>query len=248
MNYWKSATLGAVGGALGGAVIAVMVVYAAAVTGNFPSDDVHLRSYLIAHPELFAQMAERLQQQQDDEDERERQASIDKMGVATFFDPKIAYVTGPQSAKTTFVEFFDYNCPHCRNSVASVQRFYNAHKNDTRFAFIEFPIQGPQSVVASRAALAARRQPGKYIPFHFAMMTEDGVVDEGVVMSDAKKVGLDVDKLKADMDDPAITETVTSALKLAHSVHIDGTPEFIVNGKSREGELTDGLLNQLAKG
>jgi len=72
-----------------------MVVYAAATTGNFPSDDNHLRSYLISHPQLFAQMAERLQQQQDDEDEQERQASIDKMGVNRFFDPKIAYVTGP---------------------------------------------------------------------------------------------------------------------------------------------------------
>jgi protein-disulfide isomerase len=248
MTNWKSAALGALGGSLGGAIIAIAVVFGAAVTGHFPSDDRHLRGYLIAHPQLFAQMAERLQQVQDDEDERVRQASIDKLGVQTFFDPRIAYVEGPTSAKNSLVEFFDYNCPHCRNSVASVQRFYNAHKTDTRFAFIEFPIQGAQSIVAARAALAARRQPGKYIPFHFLMMNEEGMVDANVVMSDARKAGLDVDKLKVDMDDPSITETVKSALQLAHSVHIDGTPEFIVDGKSREGEVNDELLNQMTKG
>src|ERR1051325_6125368 len=110
MNYWKSAALGAFGGALGGAVLAVLVVSRAAVTGHFPSDDRHIRQYLIANPQLFAEMAQRLQQQQDDEDEKARQASIAKLGLQTFFDPRVAFVTGPTSAKTTLVEFFDYNC------------------------------------------------------------------------------------------------------------------------------------------
>jgi protein-disulfide isomerase len=249
MNLWKAALLGTIGGTLGGALFAVTIIYGAALTGNFPSyDDRHIHDYLISHPQLFAQMAERLQQQQDDADDKQRQGAIDKVGLRTFFDPKIAFVTGPENAKTTFVEFFDYNCPHCRNSVAAVQRFYNAHKSNARFAFIEFPIQGTQSIVAARAALAARRQPGKYIPFHFAMMNEEGLVNEGTVLDDAKKVGLDIGKLKADMEDPAISENVASTLKLAHSVHIDGTPEFIVNGRSREGEVDDALLNRLTKG
>jgi predicted DsbA family dithiol-disulfide isomerase len=80
------------------------------------------------------------------------------------------------------------------------------------------------------------------------MMNEEGLVNEGTVFDDAKKVGLDIGKLKADMEDPAISENVASTLKLAHSVHIDGTPEFIVNGRSREGEVDDALLNRLTKG
>ena len=245
IEQWKTAALGA----LGGAAIAVGIIYTAALTGNFPgAGEAQMRAFFLAHPDLIAQMSDRYQEQQDAADDKARQNAIDKAGLKRFFDPKLAYVTGPANAKTTFVEFFDYNCPHCRNSVKAVQRFYNAHKNDTRFAFIEFPIQGPQSIVAARAALAARRQPGKYIPFSFTMMNEDALVDEDTVLADAKKVGLDVDKLKADMDDPAIAETIASTLKLAHSVHIDGTPEFIVNGQSREGEVDDEQLKQMSKG
>jgi protein-disulfide isomerase len=242
---WKAAALGA----LGGAAISVAIIYGAALSGNFPGqDDRRFREYLWSHPQIIAEVSDRLQQQQDDADDMARQTAIDKLGVKRFFNPKIAFVTGPANAKTTFVEFFDYNCPHCRNSVPAVQRFYNAHKNDVRFAFIEFPIQGAPSVVAARAALAARRQRDKYIPFHFALMNEEGMVDENSVLENARKVGLNVERLKADMDDPAIFATVVSAVKLAHSAHINGTPEFIVDGKSREGEVNDVMLKHMAKG
>ena len=86
------------------------------------------------------------------------------------------------------------------------------------------------------------------MPFHFALMNEEGMVDENSVLENARKVGLNVERLKADMDDPAIVATVVSAVKLAHSAHINGTPEFIVDGKSREGEVNDVMLKHMAKG
>jgi protein-disulfide isomerase len=242
-SLWKHTALGA----LGGAAIAVAIVYAAAVTGRFPQDDPHIHAYLMAHPELFAEMGAKYQEQQDDDEDNARQAAIDKLGAKRFFDPNVAFVTGPKDARTTFVEFFDYNCEHCRNSIHTVQRYYDAHKNDTRFAFIDFPIFGAQSTFAARAAIAARRQPDKYVPFFFAMMNQDGAVDEQSVFQDAQSVGLDLDKLKTDMNDPAVGMTVARALALAHQANVNGTPEFIVNGQSREGEVDDALLGRMTK-
>ncbi len=248
-SEWKMTLLSA----LGGAAIAVGIVYGAAVTGHFPHDtaaqnDKHIHDYLLAHPELFAEMGAKYQNQQDDAADAARQAAIDKLGAKAFFNPKLAYVTGPADARTTLVEFFDYNCQHCRNSVRAVQRFYDKHKSDTRFAFIEFPIFGDQSNIAARAAIAARRQPDKYVAFHFTMMTEDAAVDEDTVFQDAARVGLDVNKLKADMNDPAIEATIAASHTLAHEAKIDGTPAFIINGTSREGEVDDDLLKQMTTG
>jgi protein-disulfide isomerase len=251
-SSWKTTLLGA----LGGAAIAVGIVYGAAVTGHFPQDvarnDQHIHDYLMAHPQLFADMAAKYQTQQDaeaDEEDVARQAAIDKLGEKSFFNPKVAFVTGPQTARTTLVEFFDYNCLHCRNSVRAVQRFYDAHKDDTRFAFIEFPIFGDQSTFAARAALAARRQaPDKYVAFHFAMMTEPAAIDEDTVYEDAARVGLNVAKLKTDMNDPAIAGEIAASHTLAHVAKVDGTPEFIIDGKSREGEVDDATLKQMTGG
>ncbi|MBV9332192.1 MAG: DsbA family protein [Alphaproteobacteria bacterium] len=234
-------------GAVAGAAIAITVVFGAAAIGLFPQDDRHFRNFLMAHPEVLADASARFQEQQDDEDDRLRQQAIDRIGQKPFFDPHLAFVTGPANARTTFVEFFDYNCPHCRKSVTAVQHFYNAHRNTARFAFFEFPIQGPPSVVAARAALAARKQPDKYMAYHFAMMNEDGPVDEDAIFEDARRVGLDVNKLKTDMNDPAVAATISQTIALAHRAHVNGTPEFIVDGSSREGEVDDATLGEMTK-
>jgi protein-disulfide isomerase len=245
-SQWKAAVLGA----LGGAALAVAIVFAAASNGYLPGagSGREIHDYLLAHPQILADMNDKLQAQQDAEDSSARQKAVDQIGQSAFFNPKVAFVTGPANARTTFVELFDYNCPFCRLSLPAVKKFYEANKAKARFAFIEFPIKGPQSTVAARAALAARNQPDKYLPFHFALMKEEGLVDENTVYADAAKVGIDVAKLKADMNDPSIQSSVEASLALAKKAKVDGTPAFIVNGKVREGAIDDDLLKELMKG
>ena len=83
-----------------------------------------------------------------------------------------------------------------------MEKFYQQHKNDTRFSFIEFPIKGPDSIVAARVALAARLQPDKYLALHFALMNETDLVNEAMIYADAQKAGLNMAKLKVDMQNP----------------------------------------------
>lgn len=243
---WKDAALGAVGGAF----VAIAFVYAAAVVGllSVPANDRAFHDYLMAHPEIIVDMTNKLQAQQAYADEHALQRSVDRLGTKVFFDPRLAFVTGPVNAKTTLVEFFDYNCPYCRSSVPALMKFYKAHKSTVRIAFIEFPIKGPQSTIAARAALAARKQGGKYIAFHFALMEEDGPVDINTVMADAKKTGLDPIKLQSDMSAPDIDLAITASHTLAGAAKIDGTPFFIIDGKVHNGALNDAILNQMAKG
>jgi protein-disulfide isomerase len=245
----------AVLGALGGAVIAVAVVFCAAALGYFPHqgriDGKQLHAWLVAHPQVLAEMTSKLQDQEaSDEDAAEhgRQRAVDKIGLARFFDPSVAFITGPAGAKNTLVEFFDYNCVHCRNSFPLIRKYYEAHKGDTRFAFVDFPIFGRMSDEAATAAVAARRQPDKYIALSFAMMGEKGAIDIDTMYADAKAAGLDMPRLIADMKDPAIGKTLAAAHLLARRAGFDGTPTFIVNGKVHSGELDEETLAGMTKG
>ena len=230
-----------------GAVVALAGIYGALQFGFAPLvQGKFIHDYLLAHPEILVEAQSKLQSQQDASDDASRQAAIDKIGVKPFFDPRTAFVTGPANAKTTIVEFFDYNCPYCRASVPSVKRFYDAHKN-ARFAFIEFPIKGAQSTLAARAAVAARKQPNKYLAFHFALMSEDGVVDESLVYADARKTGLNLDELKSDMKSADVDTALATSHNLAQAVGIDGTPAFVINGRIREGAVDDVILKQMTK-
>ncbi|MGN6149324.1 MAG: DsbA family protein [Rhizomicrobium sp.] len=244
---WKLAALGG----LGGAAIAVVIVLVMAATGTMPysrdASDARIREYLMRHPDILVEMSNKMQADQAAQEDAARQVAVDKIGLKAFFDPKLAFVTGPVNAKNTLVEFFDYNCPYCRASLPAVKKFYDKHKHDTRFAFIEFPIKGPNSVVAAHAAIAARKQPDKYLEFYFALMDEDELATPDLIFSVARKAGLDVDRLKKDMADKSIDASLKAAHDLAIASKIDGTPAFIVNGRMREGALNDTILNELIR-
>lgn len=231
--------------AIGGAALAVALVFAMAANGWLPINDRQMQTYLMLHPELAAAMMGRNQQIEDLKQQAVQNATIRKIGKAAYFDPAIAFVTGPENAASTLVEFFDYDCPYCRASLPAVKKFYEAHKNDTRFSFIEFPIaqlHGPGAVLAAKASLAARRQPQHWVAYHFLMLGEEEAMTEETIFADAVKAGLDVAKLKADMADPAIDKALNDSIALAHKSGIDGTPTFIMNGHLKPGMVDDSTL------
>jgi len=244
-SQWKIAAIGG----LGGALLAVGVIFAAADFGVLPVPtrygDIH--DYLMSHPDIIVAMNDKFQADQEAADDATRQQAVDKLGQKAFFDPRFAFVSGPANAKHTLVEFFDYNCPYCRASIPAMKKFYAAHKADTRFAFIEFPIKGPDSTLAARAALAARNQPDKYLEFHFALMSEDGLANQATIMADAKKVGLDLPRLQQDMNASSASLAIAAAHTLADAAKIDGTPAFIIDGHIREGAVDDDVLKQMTK-
>ena len=67
--------------------------------------------------------------------------------------------------------------------------------------FREFPILGPESTLAARAAPASRAQ-GLYEPFHRALLGADGPFDLDHILAVARSVGLDAERLARDMETP----------------------------------------------
>ncbi len=243
----QSLKIAALGGVIG-ALLGVVVVFGAAVLGYFPPpSDKQFRAYLMSHSSIVMDMAEKAQTEQAEADQRKLQGTVDKIGLKTYFSPHIAFAVGPANAKKTLVEFFDYNCAHCRNSFPLIQKYYNAHRSDTRIAFIEFPIFGEKSNNAARAALAARRQPDKYVAFHFALMGEDGEIGPDQIVDAAHKAGLDINKLMADLSSPEINKEMAAAQALAARTGITGTPFFLLNGKAHSGEVDEADLKTLSE-
>jgi protein-disulfide isomerase len=242
-------------GALGGALLAVVLVFYAAANGLLPMpygaaggavSGQAIHDYLVAHPAILSEMNDKAQAQAQADQEKTAAAAMQKLGLNAFFDPRIAFITGPADAKKSVVELYDYNCPYCRESLPAVEKFYEQHKGDTRFAFIEFPIKGPDSIVAAKVALAARNQPDKYLALHFALMSETVPVNAQILMQDAKKAGLNLAKLQADMEKPGVAAAIDASHDLAKRAGIDGTPTFIVNGVMHPGAVDDATLADLA--
>jgi protein-disulfide isomerase len=154
-----------------------------------------------------------------------------------------AIVLGNASGDVTVVEFFDYRCPYCKRVTDGVFDTVKADGN-VRLVMKEWPILGPDSVFASRAALAARGQ-GKYEEFHKALMAERGALGEQSVLSLAAKLGLNVEQLVRDMNAPEIDAHLRQNHALARSIGLEGTPAFVVGQNVVPGAIDGGALREL---
>lgn len=151
-------------------------------------------------------------------------------------------VAGNPKGDVTLVEFFDYRCGYCKSMVDRIADIVKADGH-IRVVYKEFPILGPNSIVASKAAIASMHQ-GKYLPFHDALMASKGNLDEAAIYGLAKDAGLDVERLKHDMTDPAIDKLVAKNKDLAKVLDIDGTPGFIIGQQIIRGASDEATLKQ----
>ena len=167
--------------------------------------------------------------------------AIDTLAAAAPGDPALiahrtallnqppAQILGNPKGDVTIVEFFDYACPFCKAAEPRVEALLTADKG-VRLEVKEFPVLGPDSAAASRAALAAARQ-NKYAVFHQRLLLQKGRLSEDLIVRVAREVGLDVARLKKDMADPTIAAQIQANLKLASDIHVKGTPTFIVDDR-----------------
>ena len=152
-------------------------------------------------------------------------------------------VLGNPKGDITLTEFFDYNCPYCRTNMADVQRLI-ADDPKLRVVFREWPVFGEGSMFAAKAALASLQQ-GKYWPFHEALMTMKGRAEEATVLRAARQAGLDVDRLRVDMEKREILDQIYETMDLADTMMLTGTPTFIAGHEASFGKLNLDDLKQL---
>lgn len=203
---------------------------AAEATVTMSKDEFERRvhEYLLQHPETIAEAINRLEAQQREQEAKQGQAALQLHLDELFRDPNDP-VGGNSKGDTTLVEFFDYNCPYCKQ-MASVMTQAEAADPRLRVVYKEFPILGPNSLFAAKAALAANKQ-DKYVAFHRALYQVRGSVDERKVLEIAKTVGLDIARLKADMQAPEIGARLDKNIELARALGINGTPGFAIGDK-----------------
>jgi protein-disulfide isomerase len=135
-------------------------------------------------------------------------------------------VIGNPKGDVTIVEFFDYTCPYCKAIEPRLEQLLKTDKN-VRLVLKEYPILTPESLVASRAALAATKQ-GKYEVFHNTLMNFRGRLTNEVIFDTAKTVGLDMVRLRKDMDAPETSDQIIAVFNLARGMRVFQTPTFLI--------------------
>ena len=186
-----------------------------------------VRAVLLEHPEVILEAVDVLRSREEATLARQQLAALGDRAAALRTAPD-SPVGGNPDGDVTVVEFYDYKCRFCRafhpELIAVLARDPNV-----RVVFKEFPILGPESDIAARAALAAHDQgPEQFLALHRALMEAPGVLDEDTVVALAADHGIDPDRLRIGMADPSIDRRIRENRELAEAIGIRGTPGLVI--------------------
>src|SRR3546814_20876933 len=77
------------------------------------------------------------------------------------------------------------------------------------------------------------------------MMAHGGAITESSAIEIAEAVGLDVERLERDMEDPAIAAAIGRNIALAQALRISGTPTFVVGDEIVRGLVDLQMMERL---
>jgi protein-disulfide isomerase/uncharacterized membrane protein len=169
---------------------------------------------------------------------------------------------GNATAKVTFIEFADFECPHCRQLGWYMQDIAQRYYELVHFVFKHYPLgkacndmmsrdMHPEACQAAVATQCARRQ-GAFWPFHDQTFDSQGSLSKKKLEKIADGLKLDRSAFDACLTSDAAWDEVRAQVAAGRALGLQGTPAVYVNGKELpslhplaiETALRQELLNQ----
>jgi protein-disulfide isomerase len=132
------------------------------------------------------------------------------------------HVRGDASSRELVVMYADFSCPRC--AVAAVR----LEEAGTPTIFRHFALRSrhPRAVPLAHAAEAAALQDA-FWPFHDAVFTDQGRIDDPHLLERCERLGLDLGRFEADRRSAAVAERVARDLREGMRAGVTGTPALL---------------------
>ena len=158
------------------------------------------------------------------------------------------HIQGKNTAPLELVEYGDYQCPYCGQAYPIVKNLLRSLGADIKFVFRNFPLSElhPDAFNAAVAAEAAGLQK-KYWDMHDIIFENQQELDMESLFLYAKKIGLDLERFKNDIQKNALSTKVEQDFESGVRSGVNGTPSFFINGKKYNGDWEEDVFHQYLK-
>ena len=142
------------------------------------------------------------------------------------------HVTGGEHAPVTVLEYGDFECPNCRQAQPAVKLLLERFAPRVRFVYRHFPLADvhPHALMAALAAECAGGQ-GQFWAMHDLLFEHQLHLATADLRAYAQRLGLDMARFTAEMDDEIYLQRVREHLKSGSDSGVRSTPGFFVNGR-----------------
>ncbi|MDC3091031.1 DsbA family protein [Rickettsiales bacterium] len=147
--------------------------------------------------------------------------------------------SGNKQSKNIIIEFFDYNCGYCKKSHEEIKQIL-AEGNDVKVIYMNLPVLSENSMELAKFSLAVGLEDKiKFNKFHDFLLSSKKPIKNNQIMLFLEKLGLNFEEVKKISESQKVKEIINKNISTAQSLHIGGTPAFIING-----ELVSGFVNK----
>jgi protein-disulfide isomerase len=145
---------------------------------------------------------------------------------------------GAEQPLVTIVEFSEFQCPFCSRVLPTVKKIMDEYDGKVRIAWRNNPLPMHNNApAAAQAAMEAHEQGGdeKFWQMHDILFDNQKALSRSDLEQYAKRVGLDMGKFKAALDNNEHMSQVKKDQQLAQKLGARGTPAFFINGRKLMG-------------
>lgn len=143
---------------------------------------------------------------------------------------------GPADAPVVIVEFSDFECPYCRQTLPVLEALQEAYAGQIRFVYRQFPLADihPRAQKAAEASLCADEQ-GAFWAMHDLLFADPIELEVASLKVKAESLSLDRQTFDSCLDAGKYQERIASEIREGFSLGVNGTPTVIINGRPMTG-------------
>lgn len=167
-------------------------------------------------------------------------ASTSNLDGLKFLSPG-TIIAGPQKAVLTIEEYADFECPYCSRGPALIEQSLADYPGKINFIFRNMPLSRIHShaLEAAKAFSAVMIQsPSLAYVYQNELFKNQAQLEskgETLLFDIAQKLGIDLVKMKADMNGPEVAKILGDDEAAVKAHHFQGTPSFVIGTKSISG-------------
>ena len=151
--------------------------------------------------------------------------------VAPQFTIKTQGFPSKGKGKVTVVEFFDYQCGHCREASMQLPQILSRFKDKVRIVNIDYPInRSGISMLVAQGAYCAKNQ-NKYWEYHNLAFARQAELNAQSPVQLAAQLNLDNKLFSGCMAGKEPQRFVAQGKSEGERLGLHGTPSFYVNGR-----------------
>lgn len=182
-------------------------------------------------PEILLESLQRAVRDQEEAKTRDLLVQDSALGVG---EDTLRF--GPVGTGVPAVFFFDYECAACKETATVLAQA--AYSDEVRLYLAPLAASGEGSLLAAKAVIASGNQGQAILDAMHLALLEMETPDQESILATAQRLGVDVEQLTDDMNDPELLRQIEVSRQLARKHGVGEMPSALVGQHLLSGELT----------